>query len=119
MIATLIAATAGGAAGAIARGFCTTHLKRLLPGAFPLPTLIINAVACFALGMLMASQPARDLAALVGTGFLGGFSTMSTFSFETMESIVHGHRARALAYVAVTLLVCLGCCAAGSAVVAG
>lgn len=119
MIATLAAATAGGALGAIARGFCTAHLKRVLPGGFPFPTLIINALACFALGMLMGSQPGGEMSALVGTGFLGGSSTMSTFSFETVEAIVHGHSGRALAYIAATLLMCLGCCAAGWALTAG
>ena len=98
MIATLLAATVGGAAGAIVRGFCTTHLKRHTPAWFPFPTLIINALACFALGALMATSPTSTRAALLATGFLGGFSTMSTFSFETVEAIAHGqglkHRLR-------------------------
>ena len=113
MIASLLAATAGGAAGAIARGFCTAHLKQVTPA------LIINAVACFALGALMAADPSRTLIALMGTGFLGGFSTMSTFSFETIEAIAHGESLKAIAYVGATLLVCLSCCLAGWTLIGG
>lgn len=119
MIASLLAATAGGAAGAIARGFCTAHLKQVTPAWFPFPTLIINAVACFALGALMAADPSRTLIALMGTGFLGGFSTMSTFSFETVEAIAHGESLKAIAYVGATLLVCLSCCLAGWTLIGG
>lgn len=119
MIATLLAATVGGAAGAIVRGFCTTHLKRHTPAWFPFPTLIINALACFALGALMATSPTSTRAALLATGFLGGFSTMSTFSFETVEAIAHGQGLKAIAYVCSTLLICLGCCQAGWTLIAG
>lgn len=84
-----------GALGAVARLFVVEVVARRWTGAFPLGTFLINLSGAFCLGLVLtvgvapASAPIR---ALLGTGFLGGYTTFSTLSFET-----HALRRRGLA----------------------
>jgi fluoride exporter len=65
---------------------------------FPLPTLLINVTGAFALGMLTTLGGASDALAqtrlLLGTGFLGGYTTFSTLSFDT-HSLFRSRQTRA------------------------
>jgi CrcB protein len=74
----------GSAGGGIARYVVSELLTK---GAFPLGTLVVNVAGSFLLGLLLASEPRRIQpagTAALGVGFLGGFTTMSAFSFETV-----------------------------------
>ena len=84
----LLVAT-GGAAGALARFGANSLCTELLGNRFPWGTLIVNVIGCFALGCLVHLEsdllsPASRLA--LGTGFLGAFTTFSTFGVETIIS---------------------------------
>jgi len=74
----------GGAFGALARYGAHYGLERM---EWPLPTLYVNLVGSFLLGALLlhGDGPGQGARLLLGTGFLGAFTTLSTYSVETLE----------------------------------
>ena len=80
---------------------------------FPMGTLIANLVGCFLIGIawaLLIDPPGQDgshldLRLLIITGILGGFTTFSTFSYETIGLLTHGRPGSAIMYVIAS---CLG-----------
>jgi CrcB protein len=77
-------------------------MRRRHPDRFPLGILIVNVTGSFALGMLVGSGTAfmpGALATIVGTGLLGGYTTFSTVSVETVLLAERGLRSRAAANV--------------------
>ena len=79
---------------------------------FPVGTLVVNLLGSFILGVVMTWSLERGLISpevriLLGTGFCGGFTTMSTFSYETMALVQYDSATRALANVALSLGGCL------------
>jgi len=84
---TLLVAV-GGALGSVARYWLDGAVYRLLPATFPYGTFIVNVTGCLAFGLLIGvagdrltlGSPAR---ALLLVGLLGGFTTFSSFAFET------------------------------------
>ncbi|MDO7707661.1 MAG: CrcB family protein, partial [Loktanella sp.] len=87
MITPVISVAIGGALGAVAR-----YLVGLAV-AFPLGTLAVNVLGSFAIGLVWALFAARGLQAwlpLVMTGFLGGFTTFSAFSLDTLRLVEGG-----------------------------
>ncbi|QFZ17350.1 fluoride efflux transporter CrcB [Saccharothrix syringae] len=89
---------AGAAVGAVLRYL--TGL--LLPRRFPWATLAVNVAGSFVLGVVAGASPA--VTALVGTGFCGGLTTFSTFSWETVALVEAGRAGQALANVATSLV---------------
>jgi len=84
---TLLAVFIGGGAGATCRYGAGRFVGARYAGAFPLGTFLINVTGCFALGLLATALAAwrRDVAlptALLATGFLGGYTTFSTYALE-------------------------------------
>lgn len=110
MDARLIASIGlGSGLGGIARYVISAWLTR---GLFPLGTLTVNVVGSFLLGLLLFTHAATGWAdettlAALGTGVLGGFTTMSAFSQETVALVGRGEATLALAYVGATLVLCL------------
>jgi CrcB protein len=88
-----IAALAGaGALGTIARFWISRLVQELHGGTFPAGTLVVNALGCFSFGLVwslaaerLAVGPETRVVALVG--FLGAFTTFSSFAFETVEML--------------------------------
>lgn len=104
---------AGGALGAMARYGFSSIVGRLWPMSFPLATLLINIIGSIAMGLfvgLMAKfLPANqeDLRLFVAVGIFGGFTTFSSFSLDTIVLIERGELLSAIAYVALSVVVCL------------
>jgi CrcB protein len=77
---------------------------------FPYATLAVNLVGSFLMGALaiaLAEQViSRDLALLFGTGLLGGLTTMSAFSVETIRLIEEQQTSIAASYVGLTMVLC-------------
>ena len=85
-------------------------MRRRHPDRFPLGILIVNVTGSFALGMLVGSGTAlmpATLAMIVGTGLLGGYTTFSTVSVETVLLAERGKRTPAAANVIGTLALAL------------
>ena len=100
----------GGIPGALAR--YTLGLALPAPGGWPLPTLVINLAGAFILGLLLEGLAQRGpdrggrriLRLLAGTGFIGAFTTYSTFAVESDHLVAAGRPLDALSYVAATVL---------------
>ena len=84
----------GGPIGAVARWVLDGAVQRRWPVGFPIGILAINVLGSFLLGALLAGTRSSGLhdewVALAGTGFCGGFTTFSTFAFETSQ-LMHRH----------------------------
>ncbi len=80
----------GGGLGAAARYLVSGLVHRFVDPAFPYGTLAVNLVGCFAIGFLASMVEERFLIntsvrTFLGIGILGGFTTFSTFSLETLQ----------------------------------
>jgi CrcB protein len=85
---TLLVAV-GGLFGSMARYWMSGGVQALHGSEFPYGTLAVNVLGSFILGLVMTLSLERGLISaetriLLGTGFCGGFTTMSTFSYETL-----------------------------------
>jgi fluoride exporter len=107
---SLVAAVAlGGAAGAVARHLLMVAFPDT-GSAFPWTTFGINVVGSLLLALLPALAAVRRhalLPPLLGTGLLGGFTTLSTYSEQTRALLASGHASTAGLYLAGTLAGCL------------
>jgi len=100
-----------GAAGVLARYAISSPVHG---DALPWVTVGINVIGSLLLGILVSSHTfSDDLRTVVGVGFLGGFTTFSTFSVQAFLDIEAGEPARALIYVAASVLLGLGAAAGG------
>jgi CrcB protein len=104
---TWVAVGTFGALGALARYGADQTLTRVFPGRFPVATFAVNVVGSFALGVVFAvlqthPGPAWVRAGL-GAGFLGAFTTFSTFSLQTVLLLQEGATATAFGYAGASL----------------
>lgn len=116
MTALLVLAVAvAGGIGAVARLILDGVLKAKVPVGFPLGTTVINVTGSFLLGLVTGLALAHGLPpewrAVLGTGFLGGYTTFSTASYETVR-LAQQRRYRAALVNGVGMLV-LALAAAG------
>jgi len=94
----------GSAVGGAARFVLASIIQQRAGPSFPMGTLIVNITGSLVLGFLMRlalSTPAisAEVRTLLTTGFCGGYTTFSTFSYETMILVEDGQYARGAAYV--------------------
>ena len=85
----------GGGIGAAARYYLSGIVYRWLPTNFPYGNLVVNILGCFAIGVLMTSLEERFLVnptfrLFLTIGILGGFTTFSSFSYETISLFRNG-----------------------------
>ena len=110
----------GGGVGSVLRYLTSGLAARWLGLDFPYGTLIVNVTGSLLIGVVQAlaeeaavlPEPSR---LFLSAGVMGGFTTYSAFSYETMRLIEFDAFGRALVNVVVTTLVCLGVCALGLA----
>ena len=98
----------GGALGSVAR-YGASRLWPASPGGWPVPTLTVNLLGSFAIGLIYMYVAARGASAdnarlFWMTGVLGGFTTYSAFALET---VLLGFSWTGVAYVSATVLGCL------------
>lgn len=80
----------GGFLGAISRFGLGTYMARRFPSAIPYGTLTINLLGCFLIGILMRYHAFDDWKLLIGTGFMGAFTTFSTLNLESVKQLRAG-----------------------------
>jgi CrcB protein len=100
--------TVGGATGALARYWLSGWVNAAIAGFFPIGTLVVNVVGSLLLGFGMQAMEAVPVSAEVRTmltiGFLGAFTTFSTFSYETVTLLRDGDWTRATLYTGLSLV---------------
>lgn len=102
----------GGALGAMARYGVSIWIFNTSGNKFPYATLSVNVLGSFIMGLLFvfiverAALPA-EMRSLLMVGFLGAFTTYSTFSLDALSLWQNGHLFLALVYVLATLILCL------------
>lgn len=105
----LVAVAAGGAVGALGR-YAIQAAWTTTAGGVPWPVLAINLAGCAAIGVLLVlvterlPRPHRLVRPFLGTGVLGGFTTMSTYADEVWLLLRAGRTAAALGYAGMTLV---------------
>ncbi|HKJ18710.1 MAG TPA: fluoride efflux transporter CrcB [Xanthomonadales bacterium] len=98
---------AGGFFGALARYGLAGLVEKQFPlGEFPLGTLVVNLLGCFLIGLLGGLAESREyfgpeIRAFVLIGILGGFTTYSTFGFETLALLRNAEVLQAFSNVAI------------------
>lgn len=110
----------GGALGSVSRYALTYLIQSRQLSPFPTATLLINVTGSILLGFLMryatdSTSLSAELRLLLTTGFCGGYTTFSTFSFETARLYEDGDYRRAALYAVLSVILSLAGMFAGFA----
>jgi CrcB protein len=113
-VSNYLLVAAGGALGSVLRFWLSTIFERRLGEGFPWGTLFVNVTGSFLIGLLFAlttraGEPilAPSARAFALVGVLGGFTTFSAFSLQTLNLMRGGQAGLALANIALSLALCL------------
>ncbi len=108
----ILAVGAGGAVGSVLRYLISVAVQRLSGPGFPAGTIVVNVLGSVAIGVLYVWLVERGgnpmLRVLLITGFLGGFTTFSSFSLETVTLMMHASYGRAALNVLLSVALCIG-----------
>jgi fluoride exporter len=112
----------GGALGSVARLAVSQGVSRLLGDGFPYGILTVNILGSFAMGLVTAVfmrklDGSQSLQFFLTTGFLGGFTTFSAFSFDVLKLVNGGQSSSAMTYVLLSVGLSIAAVFAGFAMV--
>lgn len=115
---TLFVIALGGALGAVSRYLTSGWVQTLSSSFFPWGTMAVNVLGSLALGFLMvwlqSTAASAEVRALITVGFLGSFTTFSTFSYETAVMLRDGQWWRAGGYTVGSVVLGLMAVGAGA-----
>lgn len=102
----------GSALGGVTRFLLSGFLQQKAGTVFPIGTLVVNISGSLLLGFLMtyalsSTAISPEVRGLLTTGFCGGYTTFSTFSYEAMMLVEEGEIGRAAAYILLSVVVAL------------
>lgn len=97
----------GGSCGAVCRFAVSSLIKRVISSEFPIATLLINMIGSFLIGILTAAHPGNFNQLLLGTGFMGGFTTFSTFQYENISLFQKKNYITLSVYVICSFALCI------------
>lgn len=111
-IANAVAVLCGGAVGAVCRFKLNTLIMGSVAATFPIGILCINVLGGFLMGLLQggmkrSGKPFTVGYSLLGTGFLGGFTTFSTFSLDTFNLYDTGNMGMAGLNIVLNAVLCV------------
>ncbi len=123
MLMQLLAVAVGGAIGGVARFWLSAFVARRFGEAFPWGTLAVNVSGAATIGVLAAIMLAPDTHAVdhvpawtgLVVGILGSYTTVSTFSLETLALVRANEPGLAVRNIVASLLLCLGAATVGYA----
>lgn len=98
----------GGGIGAMGRYWLSGYVYKWLPTTFPYGNLVVNISACFLIGLVMSAMQERfaiqpELRLFLTIGILGGYSTFSSFSYETLALLQSGEVVPAIVNISISL----------------
>lgn len=107
-----LAVALGGALGALARYCMYNTWAKLAENQFPYITLLVNVIGSLLIGIAFVLLVERNLIGLewrnvISVGFLGAFTTFSTFSLDALGLLEQGHYSMALMYIVSSVVICL------------
>lgn len=103
----------GSGIGGIFRYLISVGIHMLTGKAFPYGTLVVNVSGCFIMGILFilllerVGSASDSLRALLLVGFLGGYTTFSSFSIETVTLFENGELLRAFINIGASMILCV------------
>jgi CrcB protein len=108
----------GGALGSVSRYGCQRWIYQLHPHPFPFGTFAVNIVGSLLIGLFYAASEKGNLMSaewrlFLTTGFCGGYTTFSTFSFETVSLLREGNYGYAFVYILLSVMLGVFAVAAG------
>jgi CrcB protein len=111
----------GGGIGAVLRYYLSGAVYRFVPSDFPYGNLVVNISGCFTVGLLMTLMEERflsepSLRIFLTIGILGGFTTFSSFSYETVALLRDAEVLRASLNIAASVIGCLAATTLGMVV---
>ena len=114
----------GSAVGGVARVVLGGAVHQRVGGAFPVGTFVVNVSGSLLLGFLMrytlsSPEVSPEMRAMLTTGLCGGYTTFSTFSYETLVLIEAGDYRRASLYALLSVVLSIVATAAGAFAAAG
>jgi fluoride exporter len=116
MLNTLLSVALGGALGASLRYLTNVGVMRAIGPGFPLATMVVNILGSFLMGVLvvvLARKGHNELAPFLMTGLLGGFTTFSAFSLDTLSLFERGETGLAGLYIGLSVALSLAAIVAG------
>lgn len=104
MLQSILIVGTGGFLGSVGRYLISHYLTINTPSVFPFGTFIVNIVGSFLIGIIIAASFSEDInqhtKLLLATGFCGGFTTFSSFSYEFFSLLQNQHTGYAFLYAA-------------------
>lgn len=109
-MSSILAIAVGGGIGSVARHYAASAMITLFGEAFPYGTLFVNVLGSFIMGVLIETMALRwqvtpEMRAFLVTGFLGGFTTFSTFSLDVFRLAETGQAVLAALYIALSVFI--------------
>lgn len=109
MMRPLLLVALGGAVGSVLRYLTAELVKKFTLSSFPIGTFVANIAGCILIGVLIglfdkAGSENPQLKWLLITGFCGGYTTFSTFSYENLSLFQQGNYGLALLYLSSSIL---------------